>query len=276
MQPVRLEDSTGLVSGPSWSPDGSRIAFQSDRSLFSEVWVDDANGSGAVQLTKLGANSGTPRWSPDGSVIAFDSRPNGNADIFVVRADGGKPRRITTHSAEDVVPNWSRDGRWIYFMSTRSGAQQIWKVPAQTGESPAAPAVQVTQGGGMNAVESADSKYLYYVKARGTKGLWRKDLTTPNGREEPVLVSLQLWGWWALAPKGVYFLEQPDSRFGESGRVHLKFLDLSSNRVTELATIDKPVSPGTSSIAVSRDGLHLLYSQIERCGSDIMLIENFR
>jgi hypothetical protein len=164
-------------------------------------------------------------------------------------------------------------------MSTRSGAQQIWKVPAETGESPATPAVQVTQGGGMNAVESADGKYLYYVKGRGTKGLWRKELATPNGREEPVLGSLQLWGWWALAPKGVYFLEQPDSRFRESGleaQMRLQFLDLSSNRITELATLDKPVSVGTSSIAVSRDGLHLLYSQIDRSGSDIMLIENFR
>jgi hypothetical protein len=58
--------------------------------------------------------------------------------------------------------------------------------------------------------------------------------------------------------------------------MRLQFLDLSSNRITELATLDKPVSVGTSSIAVSRDGLHLLYSQIDRSGSDIMLIENFR
>ena len=281
-RPVRLEDTTAFLSGPSWSPDGSRIAFESDLSLFSEVWVDDANGREAVQLTRLGAYSGTPRWSPDGSLVAFDSRPNGNADIFVVPADGGKPRRITTNSAEDVVPNWSRNGTWIYFMSTRSGAQQIWMVPAETGESPATPAVQVTRGGGMNAVESGDGKYLYYVKARGTKGLWRKELATPNGREEPVLGSLQLWGWWALAPKGVYFLEHPDSGFGHdgdlggSGQVRLKFLDLSSNRITDLAAIDKPVSPGTAAIAVSRDGLHLLYSQIDRDGSDIMLIENFR
>jgi hypothetical protein len=159
-------------------------------------------------------------------------------------------------------------------MSMRTGAQQIWKVPAETGESPSTPAVQVTQGGGMNAAESADGKYLYYVKGRGKKGLWRKELSAPNGREEPVLGSLQIWGWWALAPKGVYFLEQLDPRF--RGKVHLKFLDLSSNRITDLATLEKPVSPGTSPIAVSRDGLHLLYSQIDRSGSDIMLIENFR
>jgi Tol biopolymer transport system component/DNA-binding winged helix-turn-helix (wHTH) protein/predicted Ser/Thr protein kinase len=271
-QPARLESISGWLGNPSYSPDGSKIAFSSNRSRFDEIWVDDAQGRGAVRIAGFGpALSGSPRWSPDGSRIAFDSNPNGNADVFVVRSDGGRPRRITTHFAEDDVPSWSRDGRWIYFMSMRSGEQQIWKVLADTGESLSTPAVQVTQGGGMDAFESADGKYLYYAKGRGKTGLWRKDLAGPNGREEPVLESLQYWGWWALAPKGVYFIEQPES----PRHVRLKFLDLASKRITELATLDKPVSPHISTIAVSRDGLHLLYAQMDREGSDIMLVENF-
>jgi serine/threonine protein kinase/DNA-binding winged helix-turn-helix (wHTH) protein/sugar lactone lactonase YvrE len=272
-QPVRLENTTSSQWNPSCSPDCGRIAFGSDRSVSLELWVDDAQGRGAVQLTRLEAASGSPRWSPDGSLIAFDARPGGNADIFVVRPDGGRPRRITTHSAEDVVPSWSHDGRWIYFMSTRSGEQQIWKVPAETGESPFTAALQVTQGGGMNAFESADGKHLYYMKGRGKTGLWRKDLTAPNGREEPVLGSLQYWGWWALAPPGVYFLEQPE--IPRHAKVRLKFLDLASGRITVLATLDKPISQTTAAISVSRDGMHLLYTQTDREGSDIMLVENF-
>jgi len=274
-QPARLENTSGWLGNPSYSPDGSKIAFSSNRSRFDEIWVDDAQGRGAVRVAGFGpALSGSPRWSPDGLWIAFDSHPNGNADVFVVRSDGGRPRRITTHFAEDDVPSWSRDGRWIYFMSMRSGEQQIWKVPADTGESPSTPAIQVTQGGGMNAFESDDGEYLYYAKGRGKRGLWRKDLAVPNGREELVLESLQYWGWWALAPKGVYFLEQPESP--RHAKVRLKFLDLASKRITELATLDKPVSPHISTIAVSWDGLHLLYTQMDREGSDIMLVENFR
>ncbi|MGA7411838.1 MAG: hypothetical protein WBW33_15270 [Bryobacteraceae bacterium] len=170
------------------------------------------------------------------------------------------------------MPSWSADGKWIYFMSTRCGEQQIWKVPAETGESPSTPAVQVTQGGGMNALETADGKYLYYAKGRGKKGLWRKDLTAPNGREEPVLESLQDWGWWALAPQGVYFLEQQEIPFHSKAR--LRFLDLATKRISELATAGR-ANTGEGVIAVSRDGLHLLYTQLDRSGSDIMLVENF-
>ena len=174
--------------------------------------MEDAQGRDAVQLTKLESpNSGSPRWSPDSSWIAFDSRSNGNADVFVVRPDGGKPRRITVNSAEDVVPSWSRDGKWIYFMSTRCGEQQIWKVPAETGESPSTPAVQVTQGGGMNAVESADGEYLYYAKGRATKGLWRKDLTHRTAARSQSWNRYRIGVGGRSAPQGVYFLEQPET-----------------------------------------------------------------
>ena len=273
--PVRQENTTDWHWDPSYSPDGNRIAFGSNRSYSHELWVEDLQGRGLVQLTKFEtSHSGSPRWSPDGTSIAFDWKPNGkNAEIFVVRSDGGTPRAITTNSAEDVAPSWSGDGKWIYFMSTRSGDQQIWKAAAETGESPSTPAVQVTQGGGMNAFESAGGKYLYYAKGRGKRGLWRKDLAGPNGREEPVLESLQYWGLWALAPKGVYFLEQPE--LPRHAKVRLRFLNLASRRITELATLDKPVNSMTSPIAVSRDGLHLLFTQIDRAGSDIMLVENF-
>jgi Tol biopolymer transport system component len=187
-------------------------------------------------------------------LIAFDSRPNGNADIF-------------------VVPSWSRDGRWIYFMSMRSGEQQIWKVPADTGESPSTPAVQVTHGGGIDAFESADGRHLYYAKGRGKTGLWRKALAVPNGREELVLEPLQYWGWWALAPQGIYFLEEPE--LPRLAKVRLKFFDLASKRITELATLEKPVNRTTPSICLSPDGRHLVYTQTDRDGSDIMLVENF-
>ncbi len=272
--PVQLESSVRLQWDPSFSPDGRRLAFGSDRSGSAQIWVSDANGGGAVQLTHgQDFYPGGTHWSPDGAGIAFNAAPNQNLDIFVVRPDGGEPRRITTHPAEDSMPSWSRDGRWIYFTSTRSGQNQIWKVPAASGESPSTPAVQVTQGGGADALESADGKYLYFAKDYEKPGLWRKQLDDNKSREEPVLTSLQHWGWWALAPQGVYFFEQPDSPPGAKTR--LNFFDLASKRTSLLTTLDKPVNSNSAAVALSPDSRSLVYTQTDRFGSDIMLIENF-
>lgn len=272
--PVQLENSVRQQWDPSYSPDGRRLAFGSNRSGSDQIWVSDAQGGEAFQITHFAdIRPGCPRWSPDGASIAFNAAPNMNSDIFAIRPDGGEPRRITTHSGEDTVPSWSSDGRWIYFTSARSGQDQIWKVPA-TGESPSTPAVQVTQAGGVDAFESADGKYLYFAKGYEKAGLWRRDLVGDvRGHEEPVLASLQHWGWWALAPHGIYYFEQPESSPQAGAR--LKFLDLVSERTTQLATLEKPLNQVTAAVTLSPDGRSLVYTQVDRFGSDIMLIENF-
>ena len=67
--------STRMESGPQFSPDGSKIAFESTRSGAYEVWMCRSDGTGVVQLTRFNSSTGSPRWSPDGQQIAFDSRP---------------------------------------------------------------------------------------------------------------------------------------------------------------------------------------------------------
>jgi len=80
---------------PSISPNGSKIAFQSDRTGPNEVWVCDADGSNPIQLSSFGIKvTGTPRWSPDGRWVAFDSRAGGEANIYLVDPLGGVPRKL--------------------------------------------------------------------------------------------------------------------------------------------------------------------------------------
>ncbi len=122
--------STRQDSSPRYSPDGKRIAFQSDRSGNAEIWVCDGEGSNAVQLTNRGHSSGSPHWSSDGGRIAFDSTVDGTWEIFEMSSRGGQPRQLTSGSV-NIRPSWSHDGKWIYFASSRTGRYQVWKMPAR-------------------------------------------------------------------------------------------------------------------------------------------------
>lgn len=261
--PVKLIASTREEVSPQYSPDGKRIVFVSDRSGSREIWVCASDGQEAVQLTNFGGSHvGTPRWSPDGRQIAFDSRPEGQSDIYTISPEGGMPRRVTAENFDDVLPNWSRDGRWIYFGSKRGGDWQIWKVPAEGGQ-----AVQVTSNGGYEARESTDGKYLYYAKRE--LGIWR--MSVERGEESLVLDQVR-YGYWALLEKGICFVGM-----GGGPQPAIEFFNFATRQVTQLTKLEKGRSPfGAPNLAVSADGLWLLYWQVDQVDNDIMLVENFR
>ena len=91
---------------PTWSPDGSQIAIQSDRSGDYDIWVIPASGGVATRVTDDPAVDRSPDWSPDGDQIAFQSDRSGDYDIWVVPASGGVATQITTDPAEDKNPTW--------------------------------------------------------------------------------------------------------------------------------------------------------------------------
>ncbi len=265
--PLKIASSTQDEDSPDYSPDGRRIVFASRRSGNFEIWLCNSDGSRPRQLTNIGGPlTGTPRWSPDGRQIAFDYWFEGNVEIFLISADGGKPRRLTNNPAEDVTPSWSRDGKWIYFSSTRGGSMQIWKMPAEGGE-----AVQVTRHGGFEGFESTDGKYFYYAKGRAMPGIWR--VPVGGGEETLVLDHHQagLWRYWVVTDKGIWFAtaETPAHPL-------IEFYSFATGKVTQVATLDKPLLKTTPGLTVSPDGRWLLVAQMDQSGKDIMLVDNFR
>ena len=129
-------NQTGLTQRPSgdwspaWSPDGSRIAFPSDRDENRDIYVMDADGSNQTRLTQNSAWNQFPAWSPDGSRIAFISYRDENAEIYVMDADGSNQTRLTRDPSEDSFPAWSPDGSRIAFPSDRDGSMDIYVMDA--------------------------------------------------------------------------------------------------------------------------------------------------
>ncbi len=271
--PAVVISDKGMNTGRAhFSPDGKRIAFESDRLGYSEIWACDSDGSHCGQLTSLRGTAGAARWSPDGQYIAFEYRPKEHSEVYLLEVASGVPRLLTTlPGADNGGPNWSRDGKWIYFYSDRGGGPfQLWKTQISGGQP-----VQVTRNGGIFAAESSDDRFLYYSKFE-SPGIWRMPL---NGGEEIHVMdqpSGENWWNWALVQSGIYFFDSirpnvPRDANPRPGTV--KFFDFATGKVTLICAVDKLYSFG---LAVSPDGSSILYSQSEVAESSIMLVKNFR
>lgn len=117
---------------PAVSPDGSKIAFSSDRSGKPMIHVMDIDGSNVKRITFAGVFNSSPAWSPDGKKIAFAGQADGNFDIFTMDVDGSNIQRITSakkkngRAADNEDPSFSPDGRFIMYSSNRTGKNQIY------------------------------------------------------------------------------------------------------------------------------------------------------
>ena len=125
---AELTDNSRTDDQPAWSPDGTRIAFRSDRTDDVEIFVMDVNGENVEQLTDSPGEDWTPTWSPDGSLLAFASNRNGNWDLFVMRPDGTEVRQITDGVGDHWLPAWSPDGSMLAFAGNRDGNWDIFTV----------------------------------------------------------------------------------------------------------------------------------------------------
>ena len=262
--PVRLLSGRGLARKPDFSPDGKKIAFESNRMGYSDIWVCDSDGSSYSQLTSLHGSAATARWSPDGHYIAFEAITTDFWEVYVLEYPGGTPRMLPTFpGTNNGVPRWSLDGQWIYFYSAHEkGVYQLWKVPFKGGTP-----IRVTTGdGGIYVVESPDRRFLYYAKW-GEPGLWKMPLE--GGPETRILENTDHWDW-TIAPNGIYFV---DLTFRPFGRI--EFFDFATRSITPIFTVEKPVSQ-FGGLTLSPDGKSLLFGQSEIDESYLMLVKNFR
>ncbi len=122
----RLTHSDASDRFPSWSPDGSKIAFVSDLSDDHEIYVIAADGSDLRPLTFSHGWDGPATWSRDGSHIAFQSDRDGRHAIYVMTSDGDNTRRITDDRGAYRLPVWSPDGGTILCWSDRDGRPGLY------------------------------------------------------------------------------------------------------------------------------------------------------
>jgi Tol biopolymer transport system component len=261
--------STQLDAEPSWSPDGKRIAFKSNRSGSEELWVCDADSSNPFKLTSFGGPAVIfPRWSHDGGHLVFGALtgPSANFETYVIDAKGGAPQRISAPGHRTMAhPVFSHDGRWIYFIpGPRDGAVEAFRMPAEGGAE-----LQITQHGAFRPEESPDGKLLYYGKY-GKDGLW--SMPVSGGEERQVLDSISGMNW-TVSSEGIYYLLPAT---GPGARNSVQFYSFKTAKTNQVGTVEGILSVDYSGISVSPDGRWLLYSYIADVSSDLIMVEHFR
>jgi Tol biopolymer transport system component len=132
----RLTNHPAPDDSPAWSPDGSGIAYVSDRDDGEALWIVGVDGKGLRRLTPERVRAFSPAWSPDGERIAFISGDDDNWDLFVIRSDGSDAQNLTnTSDRHEGGPAWSPDGREILFDALKDGHWEIYVMKADgTGE----------------------------------------------------------------------------------------------------------------------------------------------
>ena len=197
---------------PAFSPDGSQIAFRSEREG-GGIFVMGATGESVRRVADFGFN---PAWSPDGKEIAVSTESvvdplsrRTTAALYVINVATGAKRLITKDDA--MQPSWSpHGGRIAYWglLSGGGGQRDIWTVPA-SGPSTGAGAVPVTNDAAVdwNPVWSPDGKFLYFSSDRnGTMNLWKAPIDEKSGRVlgsfEPMTVPSHWCGFVSVSRDG--------------------------------------------------------------------------
>lgn len=264
--PLRSINSSASESDPAFSPDGRSLCFRSNRTGTFELWIAASDGTGLRQVTSMGGHLGSPRWSPDGRWIAFDAYGSPSdktkyTNIYVIPSAGGTPHRITSDQAESIVPNWSNDQKFIYYMADQGAQVGTWKIPFPLG----AP-IRVANFGMFDLAESADGSHLYYAKARGEAGLFRR--AVEGGAEEtlPQTSDVRLIRYWQLATRGIFFASGPlDPK--------LLLLNMSTNRLRTIGTMTGSLTRGIRGLTVSPDGSSAVYVSEDLVLADISFVE---
>jgi Tol biopolymer transport system component len=258
---TRLIYSTLAQALPRYSPDGTQIAFQSNRTGATEIWISDAEGTDPERVTSFnGPMTSSPSWCSDGRRIAFDSRVSGTSRIYVEDIAERVPREIITSSPNLSSPVWSADCRWMFAHDSNAA---LYRFPATGGE-----AQRVTTRPSTHSVVIGDTLIFNVLEPDGVV-LWSTSVSGgPQARLENIR-KLRYDDVWTATPSGIYYTDVSSL----PGNVHFYEFATRTSR-PRMILKQAPVPAGGIAIDVSPDGRWLLYSQVDDEQSEIMLVQD--
>ncbi|HXE13005.1 MAG TPA: protein kinase, partial [Bryobacteraceae bacterium] len=260
--PKRIVFSTRGEGQPRFSPDGRWLAFRSGRSGTSEIWLADADGGNARQLTHLSAQiAGYPHWSPDGQSIAFHARFPAEPQLYTIRIPDGVVRQVTSSKPGFTVPSWSLDGKMLYACALVDGETQIYSVRASGG-------VPKLLWKGAEAIAVPKRNLLLYNK-EDEWGIYARSLTGNAVKNPEHLLAADYrppWGSLVAFEDGFYY-----AAYGPEGSPRaFRFYSFDTGKTVDVAPAPYNLSDGLS---VTPDRTRLVFSTRSHEGEDLVQLE---
>ena len=246
----------------SYSPDGTHVAFDSNRSGIWSVWMGDADGS---NLTKISRDlAGYPRWSPDSRRIAYQQSDGDEWAVYVADIDERVGHKLKTSVNNVGAPFWSPDGKWLYFEDYSSFRRKFYRCSLDCNANE----TLVRDGPkAFNLQTSPDGRYWYYVRADEIdRKLFRETFADGHAGQTEGVAGISVLAdeySFFLGDNGIYFVTNDEPKT-------LSYLGFTSRQAKDLLTTEKNIGSG---FWISRDERTALLPQSFDNHQDIMLAE---
>jgi Tol biopolymer transport system component len=275
--PRLLTEGSSIDRQPTYSPDGKRILFSSNRSGNLDLWTMDLSTGALRQVTDDSAQDWDPAFTPDGKQILWDSDRTGHLEVWIANLDGSAARQVTQDGVDAENPTETPDGAWIVYWSGNAEKRGVWKIhPDGSG------AVRLLEADAVGTDVSPDgSAALFIEQDRRRLRNTLHFVDTQSGRPLPYTISVPFTvgapgiiyarARWSRDGKTVYYVGQDEA--GLTG-VFAQELPTGGDAVSTRRPV-AGFSPEyvTESLGISPDGTRLTISTGEEFAS-IMVADN--
>jgi Tol biopolymer transport system component len=274
--PRLLTEGSSIDRQPTYSPDGRRVMFSSNRNGNLDLWLLDLAGGALRQLTDDAAQDWDPGFTPDGKHILWDNDRGGHLEVWIANADGSGARQLTRDGKDAENPTETADGNWVVYWSGNPEKFGIWKVhPNGSG------AARLIEGSAVGTDVSPDGRYVLYAnQEQSNLRCVIRFIEVETGRVVPFTIVVPYTlaapgiiygrGRWARDGRSIYYIGQ--NAAGLSGVFRQEFSPGRDTSTTRRQVAGFSPEYVTESLGISPDGSKITISTGDEFAT-IMLAE---